>query len=272
MKLSRLNRRDFIEAMLVAGLAACGGGRALRSSRSAHGATGSLFGHLARLADQLVAGAITPRDFVARGGERLLELELELDVLAEWEERGPDIPGEGRNGYRVIHTRRLPFRGRAGAMKAVLFYTPAWTSNPPHEHHNLMSVKRVLVGSYHVREYERLQRLAPGAIAIRQVSERPAVSFDGPCVEMTDDRKAVHWFGAGDRPVLALNIVVEDALAPEATFHGAGETRPTGRYFVDPTAEPDLDGVIVARAIEGDRAQAFSQRPLSAYPSRLRAT
>jgi hypothetical protein len=272
MKLSNLRRRDFIEAMLLAGLTACGGSpaaRALGVARHRGDASGPLFERLARVSDQLVAGAITPRDFVARGGDQLMELELEPDVLADWEERGPDIPGEGRNGYRVIHTRRLAFADRPGALKAVLFYTPAGTSNPPHEHHNLMSVKRVLVGSYHVREYERLRRIEPGVIEIRQVSERRDVTFAGPCVAMTDDQRAVHWFGARGGPVIALNILIEGALAPAATFHGAGETRPTGRYFIDPTGEPDRDGVIVARALDPDRAIELSRRALAEFPSRL---
>jgi hypothetical protein len=271
MKLSQLDRRSFIEAMLLTGLAACATDRramrALRNSRPGDAGTGRLFTQLAQLSDQLVAGAIAPREFAARADDRLMELELEPDVLADWEERGPERRVEGMNGYRAIHTRRLAFDDRGGALKAVLFYTPAGTSNPPHEHHNLISVKRVLKGNYHVREYERLRRIEPGAIAIRQVSEHTGVGLAGPCVAMTDDRRAVHWFGSQRDSVLALNIVVEDALPPSATFHGA--TRPTGRYFLDPTAAPDREGVIIARSIDDQAATEFSRHRVDEFPSRL---
>jgi hypothetical protein len=143
-------------------------------------------------------------------------------------------------------------------------------TNPPHEHHNLISIKRVLKGHYHVRQYERVRRIEPGVIAIRQVSELVDVGLEGPCVEMTDDRRNVHWFGAaGSGPVLALNVVVVAPLAPAATFHGAQETRAPGQYYVDPTAAPGDDGLILAPSIGRDRAEELSRLPLAAFPSRL---
>jgi len=273
MKLSRLDRRDFIESMLLLGLGACAGpraaARALRTHPPSDGALGPLFHRLSALADPLARDRSTAREFARRAGAHLLELELEDDVLADWVRQGPDDPGIGRNGTRVLHRRSLG-KGGPGELMAVLFYTPAGVSNPPHEHHNLISIKRVLKGSYHVRQYERIRRVEPGVIAIRQVSELVAVSFDGPCIDMTDDRLNVHWFGAaGSEPVLALNIVAVAPLAPSQTFHGASETRAAGQYYVDPTATPGSDGLILARSIGREQAEEFARRPLASFPSRI---
>ncbi|HMG23391.1 MAG TPA: hypothetical protein VK607_18780 [Kofleriaceae bacterium] len=274
MRISRLDRRDFIESMLLIGVAACSGPRAatraLRGAQSGAPAPGPLFAEVSGLADQLAAGRISARGFARQVAARLIELELEPDVLADWERRGPDDPGIGRNGTRVLARRDLQFEARPGAVVAVLFYTPAGVTNPPHEHHNLISVKRVLKGSYHVRQYERVRRVEPGVIAIRQVSELVDVGFDGPCVEMTDDRRNVHWFGAaGTGPVLAFNIVAIAPLAPAATFHGAGETREPGQYYLDPTAPAGSDGLIVAPSVGRERAAELAGLPLAAFPSQL---
>jgi hypothetical protein len=274
MKLSNLDRRDFIESMLLLGLTACAGPRAarraLQAAPPAGRALGPLLAEVSRLSDALAGGRLTGRDFARRAGARLLELELEDDVLADWERRGPVDPGIGHNGTRILDRRELRFAGRPGLTEAILFYTPAGVSNPPHEHHNLISVKRVLKGSYHVRQYERVHRIEPGVIAIRQVSELVDVGFDGPCVEMTDDRRNVHWFGAaGSAPVLALNIVVVAPLAPADTFHGAHEPRPPGQYYVDPTAAPGGDGLIAAPSVGRERAEELSRLPLAAFPSHL---
>ena len=277
MKLSRLHRRDFIESMLLLGLSACAGPRAatraLRTAPSGDPALGPLFREISGLADQLARDRVTAREFARLAGARLLELELEDGVLADWARQGPDDPGIGHNGTRILHRRNLDLQGGAGAVMAIVFYTPAGVSNPPHEHHNLLSVKRVLKGSYHVRQYERVRRVEPGVIAIRQVSELVSVGFDGPCVDMTDDRLNVHWFGAvGREPVLALNIVAVAPLAPAATFHGARETRAPGQYYVDPTAAPGSDGLILARSIGREQAEELARLPLAAFPSRIART
>jgi hypothetical protein len=278
MKLSKLDRRDFIEAMLLLGLGACGGprwgSRAHRSAPSSDAAMGRFYREMSRLSDDLVAGRITDRQYVARSGDRLMELELEEDVLEAWWKDGPVDKGVGRNGTRVLHERALGFGGRPGAAPGaaivVLFYTPPGTTNPPHEHHNLMSCKRVLKGKYHVRQYERLRPVEPGVIAIRQVTELPDVGFGGPYIDMTDDRLNVHWFGAaGAEPTLALNIVVTSARHPVDTFHGVWETREAGQYYVDPTGMPDEEGIILAPSIGRDQALAFASRPLADFPSRL---
>jgi hypothetical protein len=274
MRLSRLDRRDFIESMLLIGLSACAGPRAatraLRAAPPPDPALGPLFREISGMADELARRRTSAREFSRRVGARHLELELEDDVLADWVHRGPDDPGIGRNGTRVLQRRSLELAGGPGSVQAVLFYTPAGVSNPPHEHHNLLSIKRVLKGSYHVRQYERVRRVEPGAIAIRQVSELVDVGLDGPCIDMTDDRLNVHWFGTvGREPVLALNIVAIAPLAPEATFHGARETRAPGQYYVDPTAAPDGDGLILARSIGREQAEEFTRRPLAAFPSQL---
>ncbi|HSR99381.1 MAG TPA: hypothetical protein VLM79_20155 [Kofleriaceae bacterium] len=259
--------------MLLLGLGGCAGPRAatqvLRASTSGDRALGPLFRKISELADQLARDRRTARELTRRAGAHLLELELEEDVLADWARQGPDDPGIGRNGTRVLHRRSLG-KGPPGELLAVLFYTPAGVTNPPHEHHNLISIKRVLKGSYHVRQYERIRRVEPGVIAIRQVSELTDVGFDGPCVDMTDDRLNVHWFGAvGNEPVLALNIVAVAPLAPSDTFHGASETRAPGQYYVDPTDAPDRDGVILARSIGREQAEEFARRPLASFPSRI---
>lgn len=272
MKLSRIGRRDFVESMLLVGLTACAGPRAAsRALRASPGdrATGPLFDELAVLSEDLIRGRITARGFTRRADARLLELELEPDVLADWDRQGPVDPGIGHNGTRILDSRDLP-AGRAAAIKAILFYTPPGVSNPPHEHHNLISVKRVLKGRYHVRQYERVRRIEPGVIAIRQVSELVEVGLDGPCVDMTDDQRNVHWFGAvGPEPVLALNIVVIGPLAPAETFHGAKETRAPGQYYVDPTASPGGDGLILAPSVGRERAAELARLPLAAFPSHL---
>src|SRR5882724_8846233 len=119
MKLSKLDRRDFIESMLLVGLTACAGPgvarRALRAAPPAEAAMGPLFTEVARLSDDLAGGRISGHGFARR------------------------------------------FGGRPGVVEAILFYTPAGVTNPPHEHHNLISIKRVLKGSYHVRQYERVR-------------------------------------------------------------------------------------------------------------------
>jgi len=273
MRLSRLDRRDFFESMLLVGLTACAGpraaGRALRAVPPAD-PVGPLFAEMARLSDDLAGGRLTGRGFARRAGARLLELELEADVLADWERQGPVDPGIGHNGTRILDRRDLRFGGRSGAIEAILFYTPPGVTNPPHEHHNLISIKRVLKGSYHVRQYERVRRIEPGVIAIRQVSELVDVSFEGPCVEMTDDRRNVHWFGAAGRePVLALNVVAIAPLAPADTFHGPRETRAPGQYYIDPTGVPGEGGLILAPSVGRERAEELARLPLAAFPSRL---
>lgn len=273
MKLSRIGRRDFVESMLLVGLTACAGPRAARRAlRASQGdrAIGPLFDELVVLSDDLMGGRITGRGFARRADARLMELELEADVLADWDRQGPVDPGIEHNGTRVLHSRDLPAGDRSAAIKAILFYTPAGVSNPPHEHHNLISVKRVLKGRYHVRQYERVRRIEPGVIAIRQVTELVDVGLDGPCVDMTDDQRNVHWFGAaGPEPVLALNIVVIGPLAPADTFHGAQETRAPGQYYLDPTASPGGDGLILAPSVGRERAAELARLPLAAFPSRL---
>lgn len=274
MKLSRLDRRDFLEAMLLLGVTACAGPRAatraLRAAPPGAPALGPVFREVSEMTDQLARDRMTAHEFARRVGARLLELELEDDVLADWARQGPDDPGVGRNGTRILDRRNLELDGGPGAVMAILFYTPAGVTNPPHEHHNIISVKRVLKGSYHVRQYERIRRVEPGVIAIRQVSELVAVNLEGPCIAMTDDRLNVHWFGTvGREPVLALNIVAVAPLAPARTFHGAGETRAPGQYYVDPTAAPDPSGVILARSIGRDQAEEFARLPLAAFPSRI---
>jgi hypothetical protein len=271
MKLTSLGRREFIGGMLVAGLTACAGPRQARRAVKAapQAPAGRFFEEMTRLADDLARGGIDPRGYADRVGARLMELELDGELMEAWREKGPDFREVGRNGYRVLHTQPLGFAGGPGSAKAVLFYTPARVTNPPHEHHNLISCKRVLVGSYHVRQYERVRTVAPGLLAIRQITELPRVGFDGPYVAMTDNRLNVHWFGAGAEPVLALNMVVENALTPAATFHGATERRPPGRYFVDPTGTPAEDGLIFAPTVGPERAEELTAHPLGDFPSHL---
>jgi len=272
MKLSRLDRRDFIEGMLLLGLTACGGprlGRSAMKSSPPEGGLGPFYRHIDRLSEEFARGRISGREYVHLAGARLMELELEQDVLDDWTRHGPVDRGVGRNGFRTIHTRPLHGVHPGGVAKAILFFSPPHTSHPPHEHHNLMSCKRVLMGTYHVRQYERLRVLEPGVIAVRQVSELLDVNFSGPYIDMTDDRLNVHWFGAGAEPVLALNLNVENAMRPEDTFHGPRETRPYGPYWIDPTGPADADGVILARNMDKERAAEFAVRPVADFPSRL---
>lgn len=267
MKLSQLRRREFLESMLLVGLSAC----APRLARQARATERTpWFAAIAARSEQLARGRLAPRAYARQVGALLLELELEPDVLADWARRGPDDPGLARNGTRMLEKRSLRFADREGGVDAILFYTPPGVSNPPHEHHNLISIKRVLTGHYHVRQYERLRRVEPGVLAIRQASELTAVGLDGPCVDMTDDHLNVHWFGTtGDAPVLALNIVAIGPLPPARTFHGAGEPRAPGQYYVDPTGRPDRDGVILAPSIDRERAAELARLPLAAFPSHL---
>jgi hypothetical protein len=254
--------------MLLVGLTACAGPGVAR--RTVRAGPGAFFDDIARLSDQLARGALSPHGFARRTGAKLLELELESDVLADWEREGPVDPGLAHNGTRILDKRTLRFAGRDGAVLAILFYTPPGVTNPPHEHHNLISIKRVLKGSYHVRQYERVRRVEPGVIAIRQVSELVEVGLDGPCVDMTDDHLNVHWFGAAGRePVLALNIVAIGSLAPAATFHGAGERRAPGQYYIDPTGAPDRHGVILAPSVGPERAAELARLPLAHFPPHL---
>ena len=273
MKLSRLDRRDFIEGMLLLGLTACAGPRtartALKASPSTEGGLGPFFRSIDRLSEQFAAGRITGDEYVHLAGAQLMELELEQDVLDDWTRRGPVDHGVGKNGFHTVHMRPLHGVHKGGQAKAILFFSPAHTSHPPHEHHNLMSCKRVLMGSYHVRQFERLRVVEPGVIAVRQVSELLDVNLAGPYIDMTDKRLNVHWFGAGAAPVLALNINVENAMRPEDTFHGRGETRPFGPYWVDPTGPADADGVILARNMDKEQAEQFAVRPVADFPSRL---
>src|SRR3954463_6195238 len=127
MKLSRIGRRDFIESMLLVGLTACAGPRAAsRALRASPGdrAIGPLFDELAVLSDDLIRGRITGPGFARRADARLMELELETDVLADWHRQGPTDPGIGHNGTRILDSRDLAAGGRSGAIKAILFYTP----------------------------------------------------------------------------------------------------------------------------------------------------
>ena len=50
---------------------------------------------------------------------------------------------------------------------------------------------------------------------------------------------------------------------------GRREPRAPGQYYIDPTAAPGGDGLIVARSIGREQAAEFARLPLSAFPSRL---
>src|SRR5215471_6593510 len=105
MKLSTIGRRDFIESMLLVGLTACAGPRAARRAlRGSPGSIGPLFDELAVLSDDLIGGRITSRGFARRADARLMELELETDVLADWQRQGPVDPGIEHNGTRILHS------------------------------------------------------------------------------------------------------------------------------------------------------------------------
>ena len=61
---------------------------------------GPFYAELSRLSDELAGGRLTGRAYAQRTGARLMELELEDDVLADWEHQGPTDPGLGHNGTR----------------------------------------------------------------------------------------------------------------------------------------------------------------------------
>jgi hypothetical protein len=261
------------------GLGACAGSslrtetaRSTIKSRDAErGGVGRFKDHLTAIFERFERGEMTQPELTTELALLLQDLELEPDVLEDWSRQGPDVEGIGRNGYRLLHSVPLSFGDREGEGQAILFYTPAGTSNPPHEHHNLMSTKRVLKGSYHLREYERVRKVEPGVVALRQVSDRRDVNFHSECVNMRDGYRAAHWFGSSGEPVLALNIAVKNPYRPEETFHGPQDERGPGRYFIDPTAGQLDDGLILARNISGEEAQAFTTRLLSDFPSHMPA-
>ena len=266
MRVSRLSRRDFINSCLLAGLLACGGptaGRLAAKKATRNDGLQPFYEKLGALADRVASGEITPEFFTGEVGKHLMALEIEQGVIEDWMQVGPSIPGVGKNGYRILEKRKIKARGDVGA---ILFYTPPGISNPPHEHHNLISCKRVLVGSYHVRQYDRLKVTEPGVLALRQATELPDVGFHHAPIEMTDYQHGVHWFGAKDEGVLAFNINSKGALPLNKTFHGESETRPSGRYFVDPTAAPNENGVIRCPIVSDEEALAFSQKRLDAFP------
>ena len=280
MKISTMGRRQFTQVTMLFGLAACvrrplAPGAAVATAR----ASGNDFDALGPFNDRLTAlfraierGEISDEALIREVSRSLQELELEHDVMEEWQAKGSTIDGAGGNGYRIVHDIPLVLPGPdAGSGQAILFYTPPGISNPPHEHHNLISTKRILLGSYHVRQYERVREVEPGVVAIRQVTERPAVGYESPCVEMRDNYRAAHWFGSTGDAVLALNIAVKNPLPASDTFYGADHPRESGRrFFIDPTVpERDADGNILARSIEWEEAEAFTQHLLTDFPAQV---
>jgi hypothetical protein len=217
---------------------------------------GSLVETIRGLNAELDRGAITPEEFVRALDERCRALDLEEELAGLLDEPAGKLQPIGFHQLLINDVRGTPGH-------LWLFFVPAGVMYPPHAHHDMLSVQRVVRGRVHLRQYERVTRLDPETLGIRPAADR--MLEPGGAILMTEFLDNVHWFGAEEGPAVVLNF--NRGKAGPRTFdprESAGKPR---RYFVDPTGAPRPDGLIAAPHLAGNEARArFARRPIRDFP------
>ena len=143
----------------------------------------------------------------------------------------------------------------------MLFFIPPRNAVPAHAHHEVASAQCVVRGSVRVRQYDRARRLDPHTLALQPVSDRMFAA--GETILTTERLDNVHWFGAEDVAAVVVNYSLNGGLRD--TFDPP-DSRPAGRYYLDPTTAKRVDGLIVAPELGSDDAHArFAGHALSEF-------
>jgi hypothetical protein len=205
-----------------------------------------------RAIDRLAAGALTAdeyQDEIAALFDRISPVE----ALADWTRRCLDEAQD-----QVLVRRTTP----TTAMWFQLLHLRPYEVHPPHGHRNLISNQVVLHGKGHLREYDRVARVDEQTVLLKLRSDRPITVGDR--IRTTEVDRNVHWFGGDDQPAVQLNFFVVGYQ--DWTFDGARPMR-RGRTYFDPTGAVQADGMILAREIPVEEAEAlFQNRPITDFP------
>jgi len=140
------------------------------------------------------------------------------------------------------------FRQQEGSRRITLqlLYLAPREVHPPHCHHNLISNQMNLHGRCHVREFDRVARLAEDTLLLRLV--RDGWFGPGDLMQTTEVHRNAHWFAADEHPCVVLNFYL---LGYQRwTFDPAVAGRRKGRQVLDPTAGVQEDGLIVAKELD----------------------
>ncbi len=214
------------------------------------GYDGPLLQGALRVVERSREGLITPDEYQDEIGE-LFDRFPPVQVLSEWTERSL---AEGRD--IMLYWRTEP----NGIRFQILHMRPREV-HPPHGHANLISNQLVLHGSVHLREYDRVARIDSETVLLKLRSD--GWVGVGERIQTTAVDREVHWFGAGDTPAVQLNFSVGGLQ--HWTFDG----RSRGRVYFDPTGPVQGDGLIIAKQITAQEAEArFQGHALAEFPPR----
>ena len=136
-------------------------------------------------------------------------------------------------------------------MRLQLFYLKPHRSEPPHYHNKLASLQCVISGRIYCRQYDRVARADENVLMIRPVLQRELTV--GQTFRMTDHKNNVHWFGTENEPAVILDFFIGGGALYETPFE-TGPKRPPGRYYLDPTPQPDAKNLIAARELSIEEA------------------
>ena len=256
-----LTRRSFTVLASLAGLGALVAPAALSRvvRRLRIGSTDAhepMLDRIERLVGRLDRGELSPEAFLREVQARFDETDLPAELQDHLTAAPPG------NAILAVWSASEANRTRA----LMLFLLPPASAVPAHAHHSVASAQCVVRGNLWVRQYERVRRLDPLTLALRPVSDR---RFAAGETFLTTERLAnVHWFGAEAEAAVVVNYSLNGGFGN--TFD-APDSRPVGRYFVDPTTRDRIDDLIAAPELESDEAHArFASHALSDFANPLR--
>jgi len=197
---------------------------------------GPLKGRCLALVERLAAGAITvdayQREAAAIFADPGLGDELASSIARARDERKDQVFYRKQEGPRRTTLQ--------------LLYLAPREVHPPHCHHNLISNQMNVYGRCHVREFDRVARLAPDTLLLHLA--RDAWFGVGDLMQTTEVYRNAHWFAADDAPCVVLNFYL---LGFQAwTFDPVETRRRKGRQLLDPTFGRQEDGLIVAKELD----------------------
>jgi hypothetical protein len=232
------DRRDFVILSVSLGLCALASPYALAENLKKLGLNsdeyhGQLISKLDTLFGRLDRREITAEGFVTELDKRFDEIDLEAEFNTWIQESHKD------NEMKKIFRRKM----NKHSPEIQLFFIAPGSAHPPHAHHDLMSIQRVLRGKVNVRQFDRIARLDDKHLTLKPTND--SVLGPGGKIIMTELKNNVHWFGAVDQPALILDANFSGTL--DKTFDLPG-SRKNGRYYVDPT-KGRAGALIVAQEI-----------------------
>lgn len=257
-----VTRRSFTVLASLAGLGALVAPAALPRAVRRWGigsadARAPMLDRIEMLVGRLDRGELSPEAFLREVQARFDETDLPAELQ--------DHLAKAPRGNAVLGVWSEAESNRQRAL--MLFFLPPGNAVPAHAHHSVASAQCVVRGSLWVRQYERIRRLDPHTLALRPVIDR---RFAARETFLTTERLTnVHWFGAEGEPAVVVNYSLNGGFRD--TFD-APDSRPVGRYFVDPTASDRIDDLIAAPELASDDAHArFASHALSEFASTLRS-